>query len=136
MGKLTRHRIVVDESRIVYTNNNNQAVAISSEYTSEIPSYFNTKNNKQTKKKTRQVKDLNVSGIGREKLRRQFNVKASNKWLFLSIIYYATVIPMLQNHPVGYPDTAQGNIHVSQYYHDNVDEKIFKILQLYKKNMW
>ena len=26
MGKFTRHRIAVDESRIIYTNNNNQAV--------------------------------------------------------------------------------------------------------------
>ena len=44
MAKLTRHRIAVDESRIIYTNNNNQAVTIFSEYSSEIPSYFNIKN--------------------------------------------------------------------------------------------
>ena len=28
MGKFTRHRIAVDESRIIYINNNNQAVTI------------------------------------------------------------------------------------------------------------
>ena len=43
VGKFTRHRTVVDESRIIYTNNNNQTVTISSEYTSEVPSYFNIK---------------------------------------------------------------------------------------------
>ena len=70
MVKFTRQRILADESRIIYTNNNNQAVTISSEYTSETPSHFNIK-------KPGQVKDLrNVSGLGREKLRRQFNVKA------------------------------------------------------------
>ena len=37
MGKFTRHSIAVDESRIIYTNNKNQAVTTSSEYTSEIP---------------------------------------------------------------------------------------------------
>ena len=48
-------------------------MTISSEYTSEIPSYFNIK-------KPGQVKDLrNVSSLEREQLRRQFNVKASNK---------------------------------------------------------
>ena len=70
MVKFTRQRIVADESRIIYTNNNNQAVTISSECTSETPSYYNIK-------KPGQVKDLrNVSGLDREKLRRQFNVKA------------------------------------------------------------
>ena len=43
MGKFTKERFAVDESRIIYTNNNNQAANISSEYTSEIPSYFNIK---------------------------------------------------------------------------------------------
>ena len=119
VGKLTRHRIVVDESRIIYTNNNNQAVTISSEYTSELPSYFNIK-------KPWQVKDLrNVSGLGKEKLWSQFNVKLSKKCFFSSIIYYGTVIHMLQNHQVGYPDTIWGNIHVSKYYHDNADKKKF-----------
>ena len=42
MGKFTRHRIVVDESRVIYTNN--QVVNVSSEYTSVIASYFNIKN--------------------------------------------------------------------------------------------
>ena len=41
MSKFTRYRIAVDESRIIYTNNKNQVVAVSSEYTSEIASYFN-----------------------------------------------------------------------------------------------
>ena len=118
MGKFTRHRIAVDESRIIYTNNDNQAVTIYSEYTSEMPSFFNIK-------KSGQVKGLkNFSGLDREKLRHQFNVKASNKWLFPPIIYYGTNIHMLQNHRIGYPDSTWGNIHVSQYYHDNAD-KIF-----------
>ena len=42
MGKFTRHRIAVDESRVIYTNN--QVVNVSSEYTSVIASYFNIKN--------------------------------------------------------------------------------------------
>ena len=126
MGKFTRRRIAVGESKIIYTNNKNQAVTISSEYTSEIPSYFNIK-------KTGQVKDLrNVSGIDREKLRRQFNGKASNKWLFWPIIYYGTVIHMLQNQRIGYPDTSRGNIHVRQYYHDNVDKNFLKFYNCIK----
>ena len=44
MGKFTRHRIVVDESRIIHTSNKNRTVTISSEYTSDIPSHFNVKN--------------------------------------------------------------------------------------------
>ena len=44
MGKFTRHRIAADESRIIYTSNKNQAVTISSEYISDIPSHFNVKN--------------------------------------------------------------------------------------------
>ena len=67
-------------------------MTIYSENTSEIPSFFNIK-------KPGQVKGLRkVSGLDREKLRHQFNVKASNKWLFLPIIYYGTIIHMLQNH--------------------------------------
>ena len=50
MGKFKRHKIVVDESRIIYTNNNNQAVTISSAYTSEIPSYFNVKKTRASKR--------------------------------------------------------------------------------------
>ena len=85
MSKFTRYRIAVDESRIIYTNNKNQVAAVSSEYTSEIASYFNIK-------KTGQAKYLrNVSSLDREKLRRQFNVKASNQWFFSPIIYYGTV---------------------------------------------
>ena len=70
MGKFTRHRIAVDESRIIYINNNNQAVTIFLKYTSKIPLCFNIK-------KPGQVKDLrNVSGLDKEKLRHQFSIKA------------------------------------------------------------
>ena len=126
MAKLTRHRIAVDESRIIYTNNNNQAVTIFSEYSSEIPSYFNIK-------KPGQVKDLrNVSGLDREKLRRQFNVKATNEWFLSPKIYYSTVIHMLQNHRVAYADTIYENLHASQYYHDNADKNFFKFCNYIK----
>ena len=68
MGSFIRHRIAVDESRIIYTKNKNQAVTISSKYTLEILSYFNIK-------KPGQVKYLrNFSGLYREKLKHQFNV--------------------------------------------------------------
>ena len=50
MGKFTRHRIAVDESRIIYTNNDNQAVTIYSENTSEIPSFFDIKKPGQVKR--------------------------------------------------------------------------------------
>ena len=126
MVKFTRHRIVADESRIIYTNNNNQSVTISSEYISEKPSYFNIK-------KPGKVKDLrNVSGLDTEKLRRQFNAKATNKRFLSPKIYYGTVIHMLQNRRVGYPDTAWGNLHVSQYNHDKVDKKFLKFCNYIK----
>ena len=86
-------------------------------------------------KKPGQVRDIrNFSDLGREKLRRQFNVKATNKWFLLFKIYYGTVIHMLQNHRVGYPDTDCGNFHVSQYYHDNVDENFLKFYN-YRKTI-
>ena len=39
---------------------------------------------------------------------------------------------MLQNHRVGYPDTTWGSLHVSQYYHDNVDKNFYN----YVKTIW
>ena len=60
MRKSTRHKITVDESRIIYTNIKNQVVTVSSEYIAEIPLYFNIK-------KPRQVKDLrSVSSLDSE----------------------------------------------------------------------
>ena len=116
MSKSTRHKIAVDESRIIYTNIKNQVVTVSSEYIAEIPLYFNIK-------KPGQVKDLrNVSSLDSEKLRYQFKVKATNNWFHLPKTYYGTGIHMLQNHQVGYPETAWENLHVGQYYHDNADK--------------
>ena len=51
---------------------------------------------------------------------------------FLPIIYYGTVIHMLQNHWVGYPDTTRGNILVSQHYHDNADKNFLKFYSYIK----
>ena len=82
MRKSTRHKITVDESRIIYTNIKNQVVTVSSEYIAEIPLYFNIK-------KPRQVKDLrSVSSLDSEKLRCQFKVKATNNWFHLPKTYY------------------------------------------------
>ena len=39
---------------------------------------------------------------------------------------------MLQNQRVGYPDTTRGNIHVSQYYHDNADKIFLKFYNYIK----
>ena len=76
------------------------------------------------------MKDLrNVSGLDGEELRCQFNVKTSNKLLFSPIIYYGTVIHMLQNHRVGYPDTTWGSLHVSQCYHDNADKNFYNYVK-------
>ena len=83
-------------------------------------------------KKPGQVKDLrNVSGLDREKLRLQFNVKATNKSFLSPKICYGTVIHMLQKHRVGYPDTTWGNLHVSQYYHDT-DNRFLKFYNYIK----
>ena len=82
MRKSTRHKITVDESRIIYTNIKNQVVTVSSEYIAEIHLYFNIK-------KPRQVKDLrSVSSLDSEKLRCQFKVKATNNWFHLPKTYY------------------------------------------------
>ena len=41
ISKLTRRKIAVDESRIIYGNIKNQVVTVSSEYLAEKPLYFN-----------------------------------------------------------------------------------------------
>ena len=141
ISKLKRCRIALDESKIIYANIKNQVVTVSSEYIAKIRFYVHIK-------KPGQAKDLrNVSVLEREKLRRQSNVKAANKWFLLPKIYYGKFIHMLQNHRVGYIDTTRGNLHVSQYYHDNVDKSFFKFynyiktvhfenLTYFKRNMY
>ena len=126
ISKLKRRKIVVDEFRRSYTNLKNPVATACLEYIAQIPLYFNIK-------KPGQVKDLsNVSGLRRETLRRQFNVKAANKWFLLPKIYYGKVIHMLQNHLFGYIDTTRGNLHVSQYYDDSVDKSFFKFYNYIK----
>ena len=51
MGKNTRFKITVDESRMIYVTNSNNLASLSSEWVKEIPTYFNII-------KPEQVKDL------------------------------------------------------------------------------
>ena len=53
MGKNTRFKITVDESRMMYVTNSNNVASLSSEWVKEIPIYFNII-------KPGQVKDLEI----------------------------------------------------------------------------
>ena len=75
MGKTTRRKLAIDESRILLVTQNNCLVSVSSEYVNNIIQYFKVSDGK--------IKDLrNITGLEREKFRRDYNQRATNKYLY------------------------------------------------------
>ena len=74
MGKTTRQKLGIDESRILLVTWNNRFVSVSWEYANNIIQYFKVRDG--------EMKDLrNITGLEREKLRRDYNQRATNKYL-------------------------------------------------------
>ena len=74
MGKTTRQKLGIDESRILLVTRNNRFVSVSWEYANNIIQYFKVRDG--------EMKDLrDITGLEREKLRRDYNQRATNKYL-------------------------------------------------------
>ena len=120
-GKNTRLKITVDKSRMMYATNHDNVASISSEWVREIPIYFNII-------KPGQVKDLrNIDSLDKEKIRRNYNLKAINTLFYSTTIKTTHAVIMAHgNLKVSYLGQAFGHkIVVSKCYHDNAD-KILK----------
>ena len=74
MGKTTRQKLGIDESRILLVTRNNRFVSVSCEYANNIIQYFKVRDG--------EMKDLrNITGLEIEKLIRDYNQRATNKYL-------------------------------------------------------
>ena len=75
MGKTKRRKLVTDESGISLVTRNNRLVSVSSKYVNNIIQYCKVCNGK--------IKDIrNITGLEREKFRRDYNQRATNKYLY------------------------------------------------------
>ena len=120
MGKNTRFKITVDESRMMYVTNSNNVASLSSEWVKEIPIYFNII-------KPGQVKDLrNIDSLDKETIRRNHNREAIDNLFYSTTVKTTrTVIMAHRNFKVScLGQVFAHNIVVRKYYHDNAD-KIF-----------
>ena len=119
MGKNTRFKITVDESRMMYVTNSNNVASLSSEWVKEIPIYFNII-------KQGQVTDLgNNDSLHKETIRKNHNRKAINNLFYSTTVKTTrTVIMAHGNFRVSYlGQVFAQRIVLSKYYHDNADKK-------------
>ena len=80
MGKTTRRKLAIDESRMLIVTRNNRLVSISSEYVNNVIQYFKVRDG--------EIKYLrNTTGLEREKFRRDCNQRATNKYLYSTTNY-------------------------------------------------
>ena len=114
MGKNTRFKFIVGESRMIYVTSNNNVASLSLEWVKEIPISFNII-------KPGQVKDLrNIDRLDKETIRKNYNRKANNN------LFYSKTIKTTRTHG-NFKVTYLGpvfahKIVVSKYYHDNVNK--------------
>ena len=94
MDKTTRRKLATDESSILLVTQNNRLVSVSSEYVNNIIQYFKVRDGK--------IKDLrNITGLEREKFRRDYNQRATNKCLYSTTnITRGTIIIATENQKV------------------------------------
>ena len=120
MGKTTRRKLAIDASRILLVTQNNCLVSVSSEYVNNIIRYFKVCDGK--------IKDLrNITGLEREKFRRDYNQRATNKYLYSTTnITRGTVKIAMGHQKVRYlikNRSKYGNfIIVGRWYHKNATE--------------
>ena len=91
MGKTRRPKLVIGESRILFVT-----VSVSSEYFSSSIQYFKVRDG--------EIKDLrNTIGLEREKFRRDFNERATDKYLYSTTnITSDTIIMAMGDYKVAY----------------------------------
>ena len=122
MGENTRFKITRDESRMMYVTNRDNVASISSEWEREIPIYFDII-------KPGQVKDLrNSDSLDKEKIRRNYNTRATNNLFYSATIKTTRIVIMAHgNLKVSYlRQVFPHKIVVSKYYHNNADKDFFK----------
>ena len=118
MGKNTRFKITVDESRMILATNSNNVASLSSEWVKEIPIYFNII-------KPGQVKDLrNIDSLDKETIIRNHKRKVKNNLLHSATVQTTGTVIMAQgNFKVTYLGPVYAyKIVVRKYYHDNADK--------------
>ena len=126
MGKNTRFKITVDESRMMYVTNSNNVASLSSEWVKEIPIYFNII-------KQGQVKDLrNIDSLDKERIRKNYSRKAINNLLYSTTVNTTcTGIMAHRNFKVTYLGPVFAHkIVVSKCCHDKADKKFKDFLGL------
>ena len=91
MGKTRRPKLIIAESRILFVT-----VSVSSEYFNNIIQYFKVCDSK--------IKDLRKTiGLEREKFRRDFNQRATDKYLYSTTnITHGTIIMVMGDYEVAY----------------------------------
>ena len=128
MGKNTRFKITVDESRMMYVTNSNNVASLSSEWVKEIPIYFNII-------KPGQVKDLrNIDSLDKETIRRNHNREAIDNLFYSTTVKMTRTVLMVHgNFKVSYLGQVFAHkIVVSKYYHDNADKKFLRFFRFVK----
>ena len=95
MGKTTRQKLAIDESRILLVTQNNRFVSVSSKYVNNIIQYFKVRDG--------ETKDLrNITGLEREKFRRDHIQRGTNKYLYSTTKICSTIIMAMGNQKVAY----------------------------------
>ena len=118
MGKNTRFKITVRESRMILVTNSNNVASLSSEWVKEIPIYFNTI-------KPGQVKDLRtIDSLDKETIIRNHKRKAMNNLFHSTTVQTTgTVIIAHRNFKVTYLGPVYAyKIVVRKYCHENADK--------------
>ena len=86
MGKITRRKLATGESRILLVTWNNRLVSVSSEYVNNIIQYFKVCNSKikdsHHRRNAKIFTNQNATGSERGKFRRDYNQRATNKYLY------------------------------------------------------
>ena len=95
MGKTTRQKLAIDESRILLVTQNNRFGSVSSKYVNNIIQYFKVRDG--------ETKDLrNITGLEREKFRRDHIQRGTNKYLYSTTKICSTIIMAMGNQKVAY----------------------------------
>ena len=124
MGETTRQKLAIDESRILLVTQNNRLVSASSEYINNITQCFKVRDG--------ETNDLrNIAGLDREKFRRDYNRRVTNKYLYSTTkITRSTVIMAMGDYKVGYLIKSRSRygdfIVVGRWYHENATESFLK----------